>query len=478
MSSGNTTVPSERAPRPEPPAVAGNVGALTCVWPDRFGEVGLLEGTGPWCLTRGPLQSDSIVFIQQRPGERVVTGPLVGNNNVSKRQALVAYGGASITITNIENAAAALFVNGVEVTGPTPLTEGDIIELRRHGLVQYVFRFETRAATMPALEHYTGARGPFGEADLDDIVGEGPRSWGLRERIAVVAIAKNHVLVVGESGTGKELVARGIHRRSERLRRGALVTCNLAAIPDGLLDSALWGNEINYPNPPTPARPGYVGEAEGGTLMLDEIGAISSSMQGSLLRFFDNNGEYRPQGGKKNLHANVRVIVATNAVSNVRPDIVPRLKSQVEVSPLAMRREDIALLVRHIVLQAAKDNPAIAEKFVRRSGARPEIAIAARFMIALLRRDYPGNIRELARILHRAIETNTGDTLEWSDMLDVVPDQSVQTATTPAMSNEEATLRALLERHQWNASAAARETGMSYDVLKRLIDKYGLRKPK
>src|SRR5262249_29131057 len=152
------------------------------------------------------------------------------------------------------------------------ISPGDIVELRGH----YVFLVTMRSATLAtAHQHSTHA---FGEADPQGILGESPGAWRLRDSLAFAAKATPHVLLLGESGTGKELAARSIHALSARSSKPFLAR-NAATMPAGLIDSELFGNVKNYPNPGMAERTGLIGEAHGGVLFLDEIAELPTEMQ-------------------------------------------------------------------------------------------------------------------------------------------------------------------------------------------------------
>jgi transcriptional regulator with PAS, ATPase and Fis domain len=215
--------------------------------------------------------------------------------------------------------------------------------------------------------------------------------------------------------------------------------------------------------------------------MLDELGDLPAALQHKLLRLLDEQGAYQVLGESKTRYADLRIVGATNCeLSDLEHDLVPRLTLRIIVPPLRERLEDIPLLVRYIILAKAKKSPGLVERFVRRDGPRPEIAIEAAFMTALLRHIYDGNVRELTQILWRAILTaGPGDTLVWSDMLDADKDDDEEALEGGSGGDEmpvEET-RALLERHEWVITRAARAKRISRHALQRLVAKYGLKRP-
>ena len=149
---------------------------------------------------------------------------------------------------------------------------GIVREEERSGSGQLLFLCVRRPEVIPPLENVAcRPMHPFGEPDDAGIVGETPLAWELRDQIAFLSACSPHVLVLGESGTGKELAAQAIHAGSSR-RDKKLVARNAATFPTGLIDAELFGNAANYPNAGMPERIGLVGEADGSTLFLDEIG--------------------------------------------------------------------------------------------------------------------------------------------------------------------------------------------------------------
>src|SRR5262249_38405316 len=189
----------------------------------------------------------------------------------------------------------------------------------------------------------------FGAADTHGIVGESPAAWALRDTVAFAARSVGHVLIHGESGVGKELVARAIHALSARRAR-PLGARNAATFPEALVDAELFGNAKNYPNPGMIEREGVVGEADGSTLFLDEIGELPAALQAHLLRVLDRGGEYQRLGEPRVRRADLRVVAATNrSIDELKHDLAARLTLRVEVPSLADRREDIPLLARHLL---------------------------------------------------------------------------------------------------------------------------------
>jgi transcriptional regulator with GAF, ATPase, and Fis domain len=216
------------------------------------------------------------------------------------------------------------------------------------------------------------------------------------EEVETVATTDVNVLVTGESGTGKELVARALHRLSER--RGTLVRVNCASIPRELFESEFFGHAKGSFTGAIKDRAGRFRLADGGSLFLDEIGEIPLDMQSKLLRVLQE-GEYERVGEEKTNKVDVRVIAATNRnlkkeveEGRFREDLYYRLNVfPIEVAPLRERAEDILLLADHFIRRAAP-------KFKR--PARP---LSDENKRALQRYGWPGNIRELQNVIERAL---------------------------------------------------------------------------
>ena len=206
-----------------------------------------------------------------------------------------------------------------------------------------------------------------------------------------------------------------------------------------------------------PEREGLVGAADGGTLFLDEIGEIPPEVQAHLLRFLDGRGEYHRLGETQTRRANVRLVCATNrAPGTLKHDLVPRLKVHIETPALEARREDIPLIVRHLLRSNAWGAP-----FVD--------AVAPSSIVKLLRERYATNVRELEQRLIRATRVSASPPLRLEEARAVIHVERTEDARA------EAEVRAALEKHRWNVSRAAESLGISGHALARLIKKYGLR---
>jgi DNA-binding NtrC family response regulator len=292
---------------------------------------------------------------------------------------------------------------------------------------------------------------------------------------ARAAASRATILIRGESGTGKELLARAIHFASPRAK-APLIAVNVAALPDTLLESELFGHERGAFTGADREHRGRFELADGGTLFLDEIGDLPRSTQVKLLRVLQEQA-FERLGGTRTLRVDVRVIAATNrdleamaARGEFRDDLYYRLNVvSVEVPPLRERREDIPALVGHFLRRFAAENQA-APRTVSREA-----------MDLLVKYHYPGNVRELENLVHRAVVLSRDATITRADL----PIRMME-ARAGAPSGEDAPFvdrvaefeRALiveaLDRADGVQTRAARALGMSERHLRYKLRKYGL----
>jgi DNA-binding NtrC family response regulator len=236
-------------------------------------------------------------------------------------------------------------------------------------------------------------------ADLGNVlIGNNERMIEIYKLIGQVAHADVAVLIRGESGTGKEVVAKAIHENSRRLIQ-PFVVVNCAAVPEGLLETELFGYEQGaFTGASAKPKPGRFEVCDGGTLLLDEIGDMSLMTQAKVLRVLQN-GEFQKVGGVETLIANVRILAATNKdleeeieEGRFRDDLFHRINVvSIDIPPLRERKEDIVDLVRYMI---RRFNPQLG---VEIRGAAPE------FIEALVAHDWPGNVRELENVTKKAM---------------------------------------------------------------------------
>lgn len=255
--------------------------------------------------------------------------------------------------------------------------------------------FVRRGPTRPAGEREHAAL-PVWDDD-EGLIGASTAHHVMCHKLYRVAPTLASVLLLGESGVGKSLVAREVHRRSQRAQ-GKFIEINCAAIPEALVESELFGVERGAYSGAVASRPGRFEAADGGTIFLDEIGTLSLSAQAKLLRVLQS-GELERLGSNRTLRTDVRVIAATNedlAVAvkegRFREDLYYRLRVfPIVIQPLRERREDIPLLTGRLLARSA-----------RRHGCAVS-GISTKAMQALLDHAWPGNIRELENVIERGV---------------------------------------------------------------------------
>jgi PAS domain S-box-containing protein len=239
---------------------------------------------------------------------------------------------------------------------------------------------------------------------FEEIVGASPTLKVVLSRVAKVAPTDSTVLLTGETGTGKELIARAVHKRSQRSSR-AFVSVNCAAIPTALIASELFGHEKGAFTGALQRRLGRFELADGGTIFLDEVGELPAETQIALLRVLQER-EFERVGGTQLIHANVRVITATNrdlqtaiAAGAFRRDLFYRLNVfPIEIPPLRQRKEDIPMLVEYFI-----------DRYARKAGKKVR-TIEKSTLDLLQSYSWPGNIRELQNVVERSLIICEGET--------------------------------------------------------------------
>lgn len=308
----------------------------------------------------------------------------------------------------------------------------------------------------------------------DGIVGDSPVVQGLRERIATVARSNTRtVLLLGESGTGKALVARAIHNQSA-VADGPFVEINCAALPESLLEAELFGAEKGAYTGAEVRRPGLAELADGGTLLLDEIGELPLHLQAKLLHFIENHA-FRPVGAARERVTDVRVIAATNrdigaeaGAGRFRADLYYRLNVVPLVVPrLAERGDDVTSLARHFA-----GNIAAAENC-------PPVSFSDSAMEALRGYRWPGNVRELKNLVERLTILYPGREIVPTHLPPELAEASPDGAETGVLDERLASterdilLHALAEAGGRKGRAAA-ALGISRHALKRRLQRLGL----
>ena len=292
---------------------------------------------------------------------------------------------------------------------------------------------------------------------------------------ARAAASRATILIRGESGTGKELLARAIHYASPR-SKGPLVAVNVAALPETLLESELFGHERGAFTGADREHRGRFELADGGSLFLDEIGDLPKSTQVKLLRVLQEQA-FERVGGTRTIRVDVRMITATNrdleamvARGEFRDDLYYRLNVvAIEIPPLRERREDIPLLVDHFLRRFAAD------------GQAPVKEVSREAMDVLLKYHYPGNVRELENVLHRAVVLSRGEAITTADLpIRVARPRAAGevTGVTAFIERvaefERSLIVEALERADGVQTRAARALGMSERHLRYKLRKYHL----
>ena len=307
---------------------------------------------------------------------------------------------------------------------------------------------------------------------VDTIVGESPPMKRVLELIQQVAATDATVLIRGESGTGKELIALAIHANSPR-RYAPMVPVNCGALPEGLLESELFGHEKGAFTGAQFRRKGKLEMADGGTLFLDEVGTISPRTQVDLLRVLECK-EFTRVGGSRAVKVDFRVICATNEdleeavqAGRFREDLYYRLNVfDIRCPPLRERRGDVPLLARHFL-----------RKFALQMG-KPVEDLSPEALESLQTYDWPGNVRELANAIERAMVVGRPPLLRARD-LPFAPRGLVAPATPNSDSLadvERAHIARVLDRSGWNISHAAEVLGINRTTLYAKIKRYELQR--
>lgn len=358
-----------------------------------------------------------------------------------------------ITAYSSEELAIETVQAGIDDYFPKPLVIGDLLASIRRLLTSREFYLPqvsaARSGSIPELidEHrLVGAAAPMQE---------------IKTYIRKVAQADSNVLITGETGTGKELVAELIHKNSKRAEK-PLVCLNCAAIPESLTESELFGYERGAFTGAYAAYKGKLKQADGGTVLLDEIGDMPLPAQAKLLRLLDKK-TVQPVGGRKEVTIDLRVIAATNqdleglmAIGKFRQDLYYRLNvAHISVPALRARREDIPLLLRHFIGEL---NTRLTKQ-VR--GFSPEL------VESLFHYDWPGNVRELRNMTEVCMIGLDAGMIG----LTHIPQQYRDRLPGCGIDEKEAILSALLST-KWNKSQAAQKLHWSRMTLYRKLIKY------
>lgn len=314
--------------------------------------------------------------------------------------------------------------------------------------------------------------------DASRIVGRSQRMKQVLERVAMVAPSLTSVLILGESGTGKELIANAIHQGSPRLDK-RFIKVNCAALPETLLESELFGHEKGAFTGAVGRRPGRFELADGGSIFLDEIAEMTPATQSKLLRVLQER-EFEPLGSTKTVKVDIRIITATNRVlheevkkGRFREDLFYRLNVvPVELPPLRERREDVPLLIDHFLKMYNERNNRNLQGFHPRA------------LDAIMRYNWPGNIRELENLVERGVILTRDDYVPFSELPEAIRMASgvdvtkeVRSGFLPGMTIKEMERELILktlEDNDGNRTRSARVLGITRRTLQHKLKEYDI----
>jgi PAS domain S-box-containing protein len=314
---------------------------------------------------------------------------------------------------------------------------------------------------------------------FEQIISKSPSMQRMFQIMPEISMSESNVLILGESGTGKELVASAIFNASARNNK-PFVIVNCGALPDTLLESELFGYKAGAFTDARKDKMGRFAAAEGGSIFLDEIGDIPQSLQVKLQRVLQQK-VYEPLGSNTPVHADVRIIAATNKNllelverGDFRDDLYYRLNVvNIVLPPLRERIEDVPLLVEHFV-----------EKF-RAEKQKDIVGVSEKVTSMLMKYHYPGNIRELENIIEYGFILCAGGYIQPEHLPEAFLEQKISTKTPLIGSYEGFSLEDIekkaielsLSRNKWKKMITCRELGISKDTLRRKIEKYTLENP-
>ena len=319
--------------------------------------------------------------------------------------------------------------------------------------------------------------------DFGEIIGDSAALRKVLRQAEQVASTDTTVLILGETGTGKELLAHAIHNHSRRQKR-PLVKVNCAALPAPLIENELFGHEKGAFTGADSRRMGRFALADGGSIFLDEVGELPLDLQTKLLRVLEE-GEFELVGGSRTVSVDVRIIAATNrdlskAVANgtFRSDLYYRLSIfPITMPPLRERREDIRMLVAHLVKQ-------LSGKIGKKIESIPQSVISV-----LQNYDWPGNVRELKNVIERAVIISQGSKLQLIETFDPLTSktESADLSLDPAVENETLEqseyrlILSTLKKVHWRVEGpggAADLLGVHSSTLRSRMKKLGISRPK
>ena len=305
---------------------------------------------------------------------------------------------------------------------------------------------------------------------FQEIIGRSDAIKRILDDIVKVAATDANVLILGENGTGKELVARELHRRSNRSNE-IFISTDLGALSENLFESELFGHIKGAYTDAKESRIGRFEAASGGTLFLDEIGNLPMSLQAKLLSVLEKR-EITPVGSNKQIEVDIRLIAATNlnlkkmiSEGNFRQDLLYRINTvEITLPPLRERSEDIPLLA-HFYLA----------KFSRKYH-KPELELSKKGLEKLIQFNWPGNIRELQHTIERAVILSNEKVIlpEHLNLSESGKEEELRMNDYNLDMLEKWAVQKCLEKHGGNITNASKELGLTRGAMYRRISKYGL----
>lgn len=307
---------------------------------------------------------------------------------------------------------------------------------------------------------------------VDDIIGDSPQMKKVFELIQTVASTDTTTMIRGESGTGKELIARAIHANSQR-RYFPIVTVNCGALPEGILESELFGHERGAFTGAQYRRKGKLELADGGTLFLDEVGNISMKTQMDLLRVLETK-QFTRVGGNNIIKVDFRVICATHidlekaiVEGAFREDLYYRLNVfSIMLPPLRERKTDIPVIANYFM-----------KKYSQLMG-KAITTISPAALDVLIQYDWPGNVRELENAIERAMVVGKPPAIQPEDLPIQLQEKKRRTVCGSLQEMEKEHIAMTLDQQNWNISRSAEVLQIDRVTLYNKIEKYGLQKPK
>ena len=447
----------------EPPKAGGprRLGFAIGWWrscPERIGQLALLPDRSPTAVIGrdGARKDDTgprLTFGPIRPGMMQPEGQPLDSRSLSRTTLLIQSRGNELGVHHVGKGA--MRVNG-RMLKKVRVEVGDRIALGDELLLLVVERVvQPESVLYPAF--------PFGMPDRFGLVGESETAWALRRDLAFLASRREHVLIHGPSGVGKEMVARALHGLSAR-SAGPLVVRSAATMVPDWTAVELFGSARDFPSAGTPERAGLLGEAQGGTLGIDDLDCASSTLQSQLLALLDRN-EYHRLGDPVARPSDVRIVAITSRPDQVRRDLASRFLLHLPAPGFSEWREDLPLMVRHFLRTRMTD----AEGLGTRTLPGGEPAVSLDLVDKLLEHGYLEGGRELARQLLLAVASSPDNEVT------LTPSLEARLKPLPVALPGRDDVEEVLARTGGNVSRAWQELGLSSrHVLNRLMKRYGI----